>query len=115
MNILNKLKTLLRINHKVIQGEVQEVLSLQPTDEDKAQGKAAAVLAVAALAACGVPIGALGQPVLEKVFTYVIRDLKDGAETPDKLIIGRIIKEVKAEKEINRTTKDSLYENLNKE
>ena len=114
MKIIDKIKTLFRINHKVIQGEVQEVLSLQLTDEDKAQGKAAAVLAIAALAACGVPLGTLGQPVLEKVLAYVIRDLKDGVETPDKLIIGRIVNEIKAEKSQPKSHEETLYDNLNK-
>ena len=111
----DKLKTLFRINHNVIRGEVKEVLSLQLTDEDKAQGKAAAALAITALASCGVPLGALGQPILEKVFAYVIRDVKDGVETPEKLIIGRIIAEVKKEHDnCKKTSKESLYENLNK-
>lgn len=112
MKFIDKLKKLLRINHNVIHGEVQEVLSLRLTEEDKAQGKAAAVLAVAALAACGVPLGTLGQPVLEKVLAYAIRDLKDGVETPNKLIIGRIIEEIKAEN--IKTVDNSLYDNLNK-
>lgn len=110
--IVNKLKTIFRIQHNVVKGEVDEILHLQPTDEDKAQGKAAAALAIAALASCGVPLGALGAPVLEKVFTYVIRDIKDGASTPEKLIIGRIVKEIKVEK--IKTKEESLYDNLNK-
>ena len=113
MNIVNKIKTLFRINHKVIKGEITEIVNLSLTDEDKAQGKAAAILAVAALTACGVPLGALGQPVLEKVLAYAIRDVKDGIETPNKLIIGRIIEEVKAEN--LKTSTQVLYENLNKE
>lgn len=110
---LDKVKTLFRIQHNVIKGEVDEILHLQPTDEDKAQGKAAAALAITALASCGVPLGALGAPVLEKVFTYVIRDIKDGASTPEKLIVGRIVTEIKNEKHLTST--QSLYENLNKE
>lgn len=110
---IDKIKSILRINHNVIHGEINEIMTLSLTDEDKAQGKAAAVIAVAALAACGVPLGTLGQPVLEKVLAYVIRDLKDGVETPNKLIIGRVIDEIKAEK--LKSTQDSLYDNLNKE
>lgn len=114
MNIKDKVKTLFRLNHNVIKGEVQEVLSLQLTDEDKAQGRAAAALAIAALTACGVPVAALSQPVLEKVLAYAIRDAKEGIKTPEKLIIGRIIKEVKNEKASRKSTKEALYENLNK-
>ena len=113
---LDSLSSFFRINKNVIKGEINEIKELKVTDEDKAQGKAAAVLAVAALAACGVPIGALGQPVLEKVFAYVIRDAKDGAVTPEKLILGRIIEEVKKEKQQGKikTPEDELYNNLNK-
>lgn len=110
---IDKIKTIFRINHNVIQGEISELTNLSLSEEDKAQGKAAAVIAVAALAGCGVPLGTLGQPILEKVFAYVIRDVKDGVETPNKLIVGRIIEEIKREKEL-KTKEDILYDNLNK-
>lgn len=110
--IINKLKTLFKIQHNVISGEVDEILHLNPTEEDKAQGKVAAALAITALASCGVPLGALGTPVLEKVFTYVIRDVKDGVSTPEKLIVGRIVKEIKEEN--LKTKEQALYDNLNK-
>lgn len=111
--MIDKIKTIFRINHNVIKGEISELTTLSLSDEDKAQGKAAAVIAVSVLAGCGVPLGALGQPILEKVFAYVIRDVKDGVETPNKLIIGRIIEEIKREKE-SKTKEDILYDNLNK-
>lgn len=111
--IIDKIKTVLRINKNVIKAEVQEVKELVITEEDKAQGKAAATLAVAALAACGVPLGALGQPVLEKVMPYIIRDAKDGVKSPDKLIIGRIVSEVKAERaKGNLKTLDEIKQDI---
>ena len=111
MSFTQFIKNVFKINHNVIKAEVDEIKNLQVTDEDKAQGKAAAVLVASAMAACGFPIGAAATPILEKVLAYIIRDAKDGVKTPDKLIIKRIQSEIKAVK----TTKDSLYENLNKD
>lgn len=110
MSFKEKLKNFFKINKNVIKGEIDEVKNLQLTDEDKAQGKAAAVLVASAMAACGFPLGAAATPVLEKVLAYVIRDAKEGVETPEKLIVGRIIKEVKEVK----NPQQELYDNLNK-
>lgn len=114
--IVDIIKKTFRINHTVIKDEVNEIKNLDITDEDKAQGKAAAVLVASAMAACGVPMGALGQPVLEKVLPYVIRDAKDGISTPDKLIIKRIVNEVKKEKEQGtlKTPEEKLLDSMNK-
>lgn len=112
MSFKEKLKNFFKINKNVVKGEIDEIKNLQLTDEDKAQGKAAAVLVASAMAACGFPLGAAATPVLEKVLAYVIRDAKEGVETPEKLIIGRIIKEVKVVKQQN--SQDELYDNLNK-
>lgn len=112
-SLVNKLKSFFRINHNVIQGEISELTHLSLSEEDKAQGKAAAVIAVSVLAGCGVPLGALGQPILEKVFSYIIRDIKDGVKTPEKLIIGRIIEEIQEERNI-KGKEETLYDNLNK-
>lgn len=100
MKIIDIFKTALKINTTVIRDEVEEIKNLIPTEEDATQGKAVAVLAQSALAAMGIPTGVIAQKVLAKVFTYAIRDIKDGAKDPNKLIIGRVIDEVKAEKEI---------------
>lgn len=112
MSFKEKLKNFFKINKNVIKGEIDEVKNLQLTDEDKAQGKAAAVLVASTMAACGFPLGAAATPVLEKVLAYVIRDAKEGVETPEKLIVGRIIKEVKEVKRQN--PQQELYDNLNK-
>lgn len=112
--ILNPIKKIFRINHKVVKGEIEEIKNLKVSDEDKVQGKAIATLAVAALASCGIPLGAMGHSVLEKVLAYAIRDMKDGISTPDKLIIARVVKEFKEEINPPKETIDALYENLNK-
>lgn len=80
--------------HRANKAEIEEIKSLKISDEDREQGARAAELAAAALAACGVPCGAAATPILKVVFAYVIRDIKDGVETPDKLLALRIGEEL---------------------
>ena len=75
--------------------EVKEIKNLELTDEDKEQGDKVAIMVVAALAGVGVPMCALGQKAIARVLAYVIRDVKDGIECQDKLIIARVINELK--------------------
>lgn len=98
MSLIDKIKSIIRINHRVIKAEVDEIATLTITQEDEAQADKLAVLAVAGLAACGIPCGPVGQQVIARVLAYAIRDLKDGIEVNDKLIINRVINEIKAEK-----------------
>lgn len=112
--IIDKIKTILRINKNVIEGEIDEIKSLKVTEEDEKQGEAVATLAVTACTSMGIPLGVVGQKILTKVFAYAIRDIKDGASSPNKLIIGRVIDEIKKEHNKNNSTQDALYENLNK-
>ena len=114
MSFTQKLKSLFKINRNVIKAEVEEIKSLELSDSDKNEGRAAAVLVASAMAACGFPLGAAATPILEKVLAYVIRDAKDGIETPDKLIINRIINEVKQEKINTKTREERLLDELNK-
>ena len=97
--IADKIKAFFRVNKNVAKAEIDEIKNLQVTDEDKTQSRAAAVLVASAMAACGIPLAAAATPVLEKVLAYVIRDAKDGVKTPDKLIISRIVSEIKREKQ----------------
>lgn len=99
--IVDKIKAFFRVNKNVVKAEIDEIKNLQITDEDKTQGRAAAVLVASTMAACGIPLGAAATPVLEKVLAYVIRDAKDGVKTPDKLIISRIVSEIKRENKNN--------------
>ena len=78
--------------------EVDEVAHLTPTDEDREQGAKLATLTVTALASVGCPLPAIGTTVIAKVYAYGLRDIKDGVETPDKLIIKRVINEIKEQK-----------------
>lgn len=75
--------------------EIKEIKELKLTDEDKEQGDRVATMVVAALAGVGVPMCTIGQKAIAKVLAYVIRDVKDGVECQDKLIISRVINEFK--------------------
>lgn len=96
--MFEKLKSIFRVNHRVVKGELNEIVHLNITQEDEEQAQQLAVLVAAGLAACGIPVGVLGQKIIAKVLSYALRDLKDGVETPDKLIIKRVVNEIKAEK-----------------
>lgn len=99
MSILDKIKKIFRINHNVVKGEIDEVMHLNVTDEDKEQAEHLSVLVVAGMAACGIPCGVGGQQVIARILSYALRDLKDGIEVHDKLIIGRVVNEIKKEKQ----------------
>lgn len=93
-NMLGKIKNFFKAIHRANKAEIEEIKNLQLSAEDREQGTKAAALAVAALAACGVPCGAAATPILQVVFAYVIRDIKDGVETPEKLLALRIGEEL---------------------
>ena len=88
--ILNFFKAL----HRANKAEIEEIKNLKLSEQDRAQGTKVAAIAVAALAACGVPCGAAALPILETVFAYCIRDIKDGIDTPEKLLAFRIGEEL---------------------
>lgn len=88
-------KKILKALGVAIKEEVKEIKNLELTDEDKEQGDKVAIMIVAALAGVGVPMCALGQKAIARVLAYVIRDVKDGIECQDKLIIARVVNELK--------------------
>lgn len=87
------------ITKNVVKGEATEIANLKPTEDDYSQGKRMAVVTIAVMASMGIPIAAAAEPVIAKVFAYGIRDLRDGIEDNNKLIISRVINEIKASKE----------------
>lgn len=95
MGIKETLKKIFRINRNVIKGEADEIAHLNITEEDEEQAKHLAILIAAGLAACGIPCGVLSQKIMTRILAYALRDLKDGVEVHDKLIIGRVVKEIK--------------------
>lgn len=92
------IKKVLRINSNVVKGELEEIRNLSPTEEDYAQGEALADVAITAMASMGLGYTLLGKKIIAKVFAYGIRDIKDGIEDNQKLIIGRVIDEIHSEK-----------------
>lgn len=98
MGLIDKIKSIIKINHRVIKAEAEEIVNLSITQEDEEQANRLAILIAATLVSCGIPCGILSQQVMAKVLAYALRDIKDGIEVHDKLIIGRVINEIKAEK-----------------
>lgn len=94
------LHKLARVCFNPVKEEVKEIKSLKPTEEDREQGKRLAILTVAALSAMGIPLSALGTEVIAVALTYGLRDLKDGLESHDKLIVARVINEIRKPTEI---------------
>lgn len=88
-------KKLLKAFGVAIKDEIKEIKELKLTQEDEEQGDRVATMVVAALAGVGVPMCTIGQKAIAKVLAYVIRDVKDGVECKDKLIVSRVINELK--------------------
>lgn len=92
---LEQLKKIGSIFVKVTKDEVNEIKNLKVTDEDKVQAEQLASIVHQVCLAYGIPISSSVQRIIAKCGAYVIRDVKDGVKAPEKLIIGRIINEVK--------------------
>lgn len=82
----------------VVKEEVKEIKDLTPTSEQYKKGEAMSVIAIAALSSMGIPVAAVAEPVIAKVFAYGIADLEAGVEDNQKLIIARVIAELKKAK-----------------
>lgn len=96
--MLDRLKKLLRINKNVIKGEVEEIKQLKPTEEDTKQGEVLADAVIIAMSSMGMTYTVTMQKIIAKVFAYGIRDIKDGVQDNKKLIVGRVIEEIKNER-----------------
>lgn len=92
--MLKGIKNLFKAVHKANKAEIEEIKNLKLTKEDKEQGEQIAALVVAALAAYGIVIPVLAKPIIEKAIAYGLRDIKDGIDEPNKLIVCRIIEEM---------------------
>lgn len=96
---LNKLfkffKNNTQVVNNVVKAEVQEIKDIVPTEEQYAKGEAMSVITIAALSSMGIPVAAVAQPVIAKVYAYGIADLEAGIKDNDKLIIERVLKELK--------------------
>ena len=81
--------------NRAIKEEIKEVKSLTITKDDTAQAKAMRRVIVAAANAYGIPVPEEIQVVLDKALAHILRDCKDGIKTPEKLLIRRIIDNIK--------------------
>ena len=91
------IKRFFRAFHKAMKQEIEEVIILNITKEDEEQASKIANLAADAMMMYGVPVGGAGRAIMKKVIAYSLRDIKDGVNAPDKLIIRRVINELKEE------------------
>lgn len=91
------IKRFFRAFHKAMKQEIEEVITLNITKEDEEQASKIANLTADAMMMYGVPVGGAGRAIMKKVIAYSLRDIKDGVNAPDKLIIRRVINELKEE------------------
>lgn len=91
------IKRFFRAFHKAMKQEIEEVVTLNITKEDEDQASKIANLAADAMMMYGVPVGGAGRAIMKKVIAYSLRDIKDGVNAPDKLIIRRVTNELKEE------------------
>lgn len=89
------LKKITGIFLKPVKEEVKEVLRLNPTPQDFEQGQKLAVIVVAVLAANGIPMSTRSTELIGQALAYLVRDVKDGVDDHDKLLIQRLINEIK--------------------
>lgn len=91
------IKRFFRAFHKAVKEEIEEVVTLNITKEDEEQASKIANLTADTMMMYGVPVGGAGRAIMKKVIAYSLRDIKDGVNAPDKLIIRRVINELKEE------------------
>lgn len=93
--MFGRIKTAFKILFNVAKDEVQEIRELKPTEEDYAQGETVGALSIAVMGSMGIPTAAIEQDIITKVCAYALRDLKDGVKSDNKLIIHRVINEIR--------------------
>lgn len=91
------IKRFFRAFHKAMKQEIEEVVTLNITKEDEEQASKIANLTADIMMMYGIPVGGAGRAIMKKVIAYSLRDIKDGVNAPDKLIIRRVINELKEE------------------
>lgn len=91
------IKRFFRAFHKAMKQEIEEVVTLNITKEDEEQASKIANLTADIMMMYGIPVGGAGRAIMRKVIAYSLRDIKDGVNAPDKLIIRRVINELKEE------------------
>lgn len=80
---------------KALREEIKEVKSLTLTQEDLDQAEKIADILIQAVGQYGIALLPL-KPLIKKAIAYGLRDIKEGIKAPEKLLIKRIIKEMKS-------------------
>lgn len=80
---------------KPAEDEIKEIINIKPTDEDFEQGRKLAVIVVAVLAANGIPMSTKSTELIGQALAYLVRDIKDGVDDHNKLLIQRVINEIR--------------------
>ena len=91
------IKRFFRAFHKAMKQEIEEVVTLNITKGDEEQASKITNLTADIMMMYGIPVGGAGRAIMKKVIAYSLRDIKDGVNAPDKLIIRRVINELKEE------------------
>lgn len=89
------IKKILHIFGNVAKEEIKEIKDITPSEEQREKGRVVAVIAIAALSSMGIPIAGVAEPIIAKVFAYGIADLEAGIEDNEKLIVQRVLEELK--------------------
>ena len=90
-----KFRKVFKATKNAIKDEIDEVKNLVITEDDTTQAKVMRRVIVAPANAQGIPVPEEIQVVLDKALAYILRDCKDGIKTPEKLLVRRIIDNIK--------------------
>lgn len=108
--LFSKQKKIVRNTEKVITStvneEIAEIKDLNLSEVDQVQGEVIASIAIAAMAAYGIPCSATMREIIKMSAAYGIRDFKEGCTNPEKLIVMRVINKIKEIREAKAMEKD---------
>lgn len=97
-----KFGTYVKALFRALKGEIDELKAITPTQEDKDQADKLTKLICAVAASYGIPVSSTLKQGISTTLSFGLRDLKDGVKCPDKLIVMRVIDEIKAAREARK-------------
>lgn len=95
MKIQETIKTFFKCIFRANKDEKEEIQNLQITSVDKNEAAILTNLIAAVLSSYGVPSTREQNKAMEKALAYGIRDLKEGIKEPHRLLVVRIVDELK--------------------
>lgn len=75
--------------------EFKELVEVQPTEEDYERADRLTTALIVAATSTGIHFPYAFRPMVKEVIARAIRDAEDGIETPNKLVIKRLINNYK--------------------